>query len=102
MVDGLLKRSFLFIALMAPPQKKDRKMNKFLTSHEAKYGLQICESKAVSGEVNSAVCRFCIVFGREVKAAAKRTWMTRRKYFKTFRTDHYPKTYIDMNSPAIR
>ena len=74
---------------MAPPQKKDRNLDKFLTSHKAKYGLQICERDAVSGEVKSVVFRFCIVFGREVKAAAKRTWTTRSKYFETFRTDHY-------------
>ena len=89
MVDGIRKQSFLFVELMAPPHKKARKLNKFSTSHEAKYGLQICERDAVSGEVKSVVCRFCVVFGREVKAAAKRNWTTRRKQFETFRTDHY-------------
>ena len=79
MVDGLCKRSFLFVTLMSPPQKKARKLNKFLTSHEAKYGLRIFERDAVSGEVKSVVCRFCIVFGREVKAAAKRTLTTHSK-----------------------
>ena len=89
MVDRIRKQSFLFVSLMAPPQKKARKLNKFPTSHEAKYGLRICERDALSGEVKSVVCRFCVVFGCEVKAAAKRTWTTRRKYFETFRTDHY-------------
>ena len=89
MVDGLRKRSFLFVALMDPPQKKARKLNKLLISHKAKYGLQICECDAVSGEMNLVVCRFCIVLGCEVKSAAKRTWTTRSKYFKTFRTYYY-------------
>ena len=89
MVDGLCKRSFLFVALMAPQYKKARKLNKFPTSHETKYGLQICERDAVSGEVKLVVCRFCVVFGHEVKSATKRTWTTRRKYFETFRTDNY-------------
>ena len=89
MVDGLRKQSFLFVVLMAPPQKKARKLNKFPTSHEAKCSLRICERDAVSGEVKSVVCRFYVVFGCEVKAAAKRTWKMRRKYFETFWTDHY-------------
>ena len=89
MVDRICKQSFFFVLLMASPQKKARKLKKFSTSHEAKCGLQICERDALSGEVKSVVCRFCVVFGREVKAAAKRTWTTRRKYFETFRTDHY-------------
>ena len=58
---------------MAPPQKKARKLNKLPTSHEAKYGLRICERDAVIGEVKSVVCRFCVLFGGEVKDAAKRT-----------------------------
>ena len=74
---------------MATMQKKSWKLNKFPTSHEAKYGLWICERDAVSGEVKSFVYRLCVVFGREVKAAAKRTWTTRSKYFETFRTDRY-------------
>ena len=74
---------------MAPPQKKVWKLNKFPTSHKAKYGLRICERDTVSGEVKSVVCRFCVVFVRKVKSAAKNTCKTRSKYFKTFRTDHY-------------
>ena len=89
MVDGIRKQSFLFVLMMDPPQKKARKLNKFPKSHEAKYGLRIFERDALSGEVESVVCRFCDVFGYEVKAAAKRTWTMRRKYFETFRTDHY-------------
>ena len=64
-------------------------LNKFPTPNKAKYGLQICERDAVSGEVKSVVWRFCVVFGREVKAAAKRTWTTRSEYFETFQMDHY-------------
>ena len=89
MVDGLRKQLYLFVVLMAPPQKKARKLNKFLTSHEAKYGLRICECDAVSGEVKLVVCSLCVVFGHEVKDAAKRTSTTRSKYFETLRTDHY-------------
>ena len=74
---------------MDPPQKKAQKPNKFPKPHKAKYGLLICERDAVGGEAKSVVCRFCVIFGREVKAAAKRTWTTRRKYFETFQMDHY-------------
>ena len=89
MVDIIRKQSILFVLMMAPPQKKARKLNKSPKSHEAKYGLRIFERGAVSEEVKSFVCRFYVVFGCEVKAASKRTWTTRRKYFETFQTDHY-------------
>jgi hypothetical protein len=74
---------------MAPPRKKARNLYKFLKTHEARFGLCVCERDSVSGAVKSVACRFCVVFGCEEKVGAKREATGRSKYLETFRTDHY-------------
>ena len=62
---------------------------RFRPSYELTYGLRVCQRSSGTGKVESCVCRFCEVFGRDERVGGKRKRTKRVKYFSgTFRSDH--------------
>jgi hypothetical protein len=78
---------------LQPPRKKRKVQSKtylFRDEHCRTYGLKVTSRLASSGHVDSVQCRFCVVFGREAKEAAKRRMMENSKFFEhLFRPDNY-------------
>jgi hypothetical protein len=78
---------------LQPPKKKRKVQSKsylFRDEHCRTYGLKVTSRLASSGHVDSVQCRFCVVFGREAKEAAKRRTTENSKFFThPFRSDNY-------------
>ncbi|KAE9301439.1 hypothetical protein PR003_g22519 [Phytophthora rubi] len=68
-------------------RKTVKKEVKFFDKHLTVYGLKIMARHATTGEVETVVCRFCITFGKEARANARRARTTDPKFFNCFRTD---------------
>jgi hypothetical protein len=78
---------------LQPPRKKRKVQSKtylFRDEHCRTYGLKVTSRLASSGHVDPVQCRFCVVYGREAKEAAKRRMTENSKFFKhPFRPDNY-------------
>ncbi|KAE8899944.1 hypothetical protein PF003_g16049 [Phytophthora fragariae] len=68
-------------------RKTVKKEVKFFDKHLTVCGLKIMARHATTGEVETVVCRFCITFGKEARANARRARTTDPKFFNCFRTD---------------
>ncbi|RLN70015.1 hypothetical protein BBJ28_00021052 [Nothophytophthora sp. Chile5] len=80
-----------------PAAKTANKGETFIDSHRLRYGLTIGSTLSKTKKVETVVCLFCYVFGREdaprpldsTKKPRKRT--VKPKFFTSFRTDLYEK-----------
>jgi hypothetical protein len=80
--------------LALQPPKKQRKLQSksylFRDEHCRTYGLKVKSLLTSNGHVDSVQCRFCVVFGREAKEAAKRGKTENSKFLTLpFRPDNY-------------
>jgi hypothetical protein len=77
---------------LQPPKKKGKLQSKrylFRDEHCRTYGLKVKSRLASNGHVASVQCRFCVVFGREAKEAAKRGTTENSKFLTLpFRPDN--------------